>query len=157
MAGLRFSGSIPRSRIAFSSSFALTPSPLSFFSPPFSPARACSVASTICFASTSKKSPQGRRILAAPETVRAKRHQLARNPLSKTLRQNLHVIRCRNKRARAGRALQCLRNVWHLRLLRRVQHIPACAIVRLAIELLVTSHTPNVHRDAIVLFENFLR
>src|SRR6266478_5467910 len=45
-----------------------------------------------------KKISQRRTILAAPETVRAKRHQLARNPLRKTLRQNLHIIRCGDER-----------------------------------------------------------
>ena len=94
-------------------------------------------------------------ILAAPETVRAERHQLARNPLRNTVRQNLHVIRCRNERT--GRALQCLSDVWHLSGLRGVQHIPAHAIGCLTIECFVTGHAPNVRRYAIVLFQNRLR
>src|SRR5258707_1105214 len=90
---------------------------------------------------------QRRPILAAPETVRAERHQLARNPLSETFRQDLHVIRCRDERA--ARTLQRLSDVRYFCFLCRVQHNSARAIVRLAIELLVTSHAPHIHRDAV--------
>src|SRR5271155_4332166 len=112
MAGFCFSGSIPRSRMAFSRTLASTPSPV------FSAAKACSVASTI---------------FAAPKTVGAERDEFARYPLGDTFRQHLHVIRCGDERARC--ALQRLRNVRHLCFLCGMQHVPARAIVGIAIQL----------------------
>ena len=38
-----------------------------------------------------------------------------------------------------------------------MQHVPALAIVGVAIELLVTGHAPDVGGDAVLLLENLLR
>src|SRR5580658_8917726 len=64
-------------------------------------------------------------ILAAPETICAERHQLARNPLRDTFRQYLHVIRRGDERASC--AFQRLGNVGYFCFLRGMQHVPARA------------------------------
>ena len=106
---------MPRSRIAFSRSLRADGFAVVFlapvFSPDFSPRQGMQRGEHDVLGVHFEKVSQRCAILAAPEAVRAERHQLARNPLRDTLRQHLHVIRCRNKRA--GRALQCLGDVRH--------------------------------------------
>src|SRR5579859_652562 len=102
-----------------------------------------------------EKVSQGGAILAAPEAVRAQRYQFSWDPLGDTLRQYLHVIRCRDEWA--GRALQGFGYVGHFGLLCRVEHVPAGAVVGFAIELLVAGYAPHIRRYAVVFLKNGLR
>src|ERR1700691_4364761 len=98
---------------------------------------------------------QGGAILAAPEAVRAERHQAAWHPPRNRLRQDFHVIRSRDEDAR--RTLEAAGDVRHARSLSGMKHVPALAIVGLAIQPLVAGHAPHIGGDAVFLFQNLLR
>src|ERR1700741_5582302 len=94
-------------------------------------------------------------VLAASETVRSKRNEAAGNPAGDAFRQHFHVIGCCDKWA--GSVLQSLRDEGNPGRLPGMEQIPAFAIVRLTIQLLVAGDAPYVGAHSVFLLQNLLR
>ena len=133
IAGFFFSGSIPRSLMAFSTSLA---------SICLSRASAESAPTATNRASTSKKSRSALRPSLRPNPSVPSAHDRARQPAIDRVGQRLQVIRRRHDHALGLR--QALGDVRHAGLLRRVQHVPAIARVAVTIQLAVARHAPHV-------------
>src|ERR1700722_9972962 len=86
-------------------------------------------------------------IFAATKPICSKRYELSRQPLCQRFRQSLHVIGCGDERSRC--IFQRLSYKRNLRRLPWMEHVPAFAVVGVAIEFFITGDAPNICRHAI--------
>ena len=131
--------------------------PRHLFHRPARLASACSVASTMCFASTSKKSRNDARFSLRPNPSVPSAYQLSRHPLRNDFRQHLHVIRSRDQTPRC--AFQHCAS--HTALSRGLLPDAACSNGRSRLpsryKLLVAGYAPHIRRNAVSFFQDLLR
>src|SRR5438270_3560040 len=102
-----------------------------------------------------KEVAQSGAAFAAAEAVGAERDELSGHPLTQAFRQHFHVIGGCDKWSRS--IFQHLRDIRDLGRFGRMEHVPALAIIGVAIKLLVAGDAPDVGADVVFLFQNLLR